>query len=1372
MRNPLLLTTVLIDDCPEDQVAFCRFLKQDSLYTYRIFQFRTAKEAMEWCHQEIPDVILLDFLLPDLDGLEFLKQLRKHVSNTQCAVIMLTGQGDEITAVRAMKSGAQDYLVKDKITPEILQFSIHNAVERMRLSQQLEQSREQQQLISAIALRIRQSLNLKEILCLATTEVRQLLKTDRVLVYQFQPDMSGMIVAESVLPGWTKALGKHIQDTCFQEGAGAMYHQGIKRATSDIYQAGLSDCHLQLLEEFEVKANLVVPIIVADQLWGLLIAHHCAASRDWQSSELDLLDQLAVQISIAIHQANSYERLQVQLAERKQAELALRESEQRFRRTFEQAAVGMSHVSLNGRFIRINQRFCDIAGYTQAELETLSFQDITHPDDLATDLANLQKLLAGEIQTYSMEKRYIRKDSSIVWINLTVSLVRYQSGEPKYFIAVIEDITDRKHAEQEILRTQKLQTELKLLEDILEIILAGYWDWDIFGNQEYLSPSFKRMFGYEYDELPNKPETWQKLIFAEDLPRVLECFDQHVKSRGQIPFYNEVRYHHKNGSTVWVICSGRVIEWDQDGNPLRMIGCHIDITERKQAEQLVKVSEQRYRAIVEDQTELIARYLPDSTVTFVNQAFCRYFGVQHEAIIGKSYEPIIFQEDRGTVAQLVKSMSPKNPTVTIENRVVVNGEIRWTQWINRMLFDKQGQFVEFQSVGRDITRLKQIETTLQRYQRIVSAAKDGIALINRNYIYEVVNQAYLSWCNKSYNEVVGHSMTEVLGEELFESLVKPRFDRCLTGQVIRYQRWFNYPNVKPQFLSVSYVPYVDSQQTISGVVVNLRDISDFKRTEEALQKSESRYATLAEVAPVGIFRFDTSGNCIYVNEQWCEMTGVSIQAGLGMGWLQILHPEDRDRIVMEWEQAFAQRRFYRNEGRCVRPDGIIFWFYCQALPEIDSSGRIIGYVGTIIDITDRKHAEEQLQQMNEQLRETNVELARTTQLKDEFLANMSHELRTPLNAILGMSEGFIEGVFGSINERQAKAIATIERSGKHLLELINDILDLSKIESGELELQLSEVSIKSLCENSLAFIKQMAVKKNIDLTTCISNNLDSAQLDERRLRQVLINLLSNAVKFTPSGGSVRLEVFVETSHEQINSRSVATPSLCFCVNDTGIGIASENISKLFKPFIQIDSSLNRQYNGTGLGLALVHRIVNLHAGRVSVKSELGKGSCFTVRIPYRTSNELYLVQTNEDLENFTNSNSPAVIAAPEPGLKSPSILLAEDNEANIDTISSYLETRGYHLILAKNGQQAVNLALAEQPDLILMDIQMPEMDGLEAIRRIRNEKQFTRLPIIALTALAMPGDQENCLAAGANEYLTKPIKLKQLVGIIQKLLKK
>ncbi|BBC25933.1 ATP-binding protein [Pseudanabaena sp. ABRG5-3] len=408
------------------------------------------------------------------------------------------------------------------------------------------------------------------------------------------------------------------------------------------------------------------------------------------------------------------------------------------------------------------------------------------------------------------------------------------------------------------------------------------------------------------------------------------------------------------------------------------------------------------------------------------------------------------------------------------------------------------------------------------------------------------------------------------------------------------------------------------------------------------------------------------------------------------------------------------------------------------------------------ELAERQLTENKLTETNQKLEISNDELLRATRMKDEFLANMSHELRTPLNSILGMNEALQEQIFGTLNERQIKALQTVENSATHLLALINDILDVSKIESGQVTLDLTATSIENLCKSSLAFIKQQALTKRIQVINQIPDYLPELMLDERRIRQVLINLLNNAVKFTPEGGTITLDVsHVETTTE--------TSYLRFAVIDTGIGISAENIQKLFQPFIQIDSALNRQYVGTGLGLALVKRIVELHGGKVGLTSEVGVGSCFSVEIPFNKSEHELGSPKLEPTESIVNSNQSESTVPPV-------VLLAEDNEANIGTFSSYLEVKGYRIILAKNGKELVDLAKAKKPDVILMDIQMPVLDGLEAAKQIRLDPELIDIPIIALTALVMVGDREKCLDAGANEYLTKPVKLKQLAQTIQKLL--
>ncbi|HNB50886.1 MAG TPA: ATP-binding protein, partial [Anaerolineales bacterium] len=385
------------------------------------------------------------------------------------------------------------------------------------------------------------------------------------------------------------------------------------------------------------------------------------------------------------------------------------------------------------------------------------------------------------------------------------------------------------------------------------------------------------------------------------------------------------------------------------------------------------------------------------------------------------------------------------------------------------------------------------------------------------------------------------------------------------------------------------------------------------------------------------------------------------------------------------------------------------------------------------------------------LRATNQELARAMRVKDEFLANMSHELRTPLNGILGMTEILLDGYRGPLNERQLTFVNTIDISGRHLLSLINDILDLSKIEAEKMELHLEPVVLADICEASLAFIKQPAMKKAIKVAFTLGDRGIILQADGRRLKQILVNLLSNAVKFTPLDGHIALTI--EPNRE--------THSVAIIVSDTGIGISEADQPHLFTPFTQVDNSLTRSYEGTGLGLALVKRLTELHGGTISVASTPGQGSQFIVTLPWQAPPARPEISTplfGEPVLETWHTKSKATI------------LLVEDNPTNILAIGDYLDAKGYSLVYAHDGLEALAKAAESAPDLILMDIQMPKMDGLEATRRLRADPQFATTPIIALTALAMVGDEERCLAAGATGYMSKPVRMTELVNIIENLL--
>jgi CheY-like chemotaxis protein len=351
--------------------------------------------------------------------------------------------------------------------------------------------------------------------------------------------------------------------------------------------------------------------------------------------------------------------------------------------------------------------------------------------------------------------------------------------------------------------------------------------------------------------------------------------------------------------------------------------------------------------------------------------------------------------------------------------------------------------------------------------------------------------------------------------------------------------------------------------------------------------------------------------------------------------------------------------------------------------------------------------------------------------------------------VLGMSEALLDGLCGGLDQRQRQAIATIGQSGQHLLELINDILDLAKIGSGKLALHYQAVQPARLLESSLDFVRPLAAKKQITLTTQIDPRIGQIWVDDRRLRQVLINLLSNAVKFTLEGGAVTLRLLLAADQQQV----------CFVVEDTGIGIAADQLGQLFEPFVQIDSQLNRQYTGTGMGLALVRRLVELHQGTVRVESQVGQGSQFIVTGPWRCP-----------AEQAAPTSGPVVSAIVTPPvdhcpIDAPQkrILLADDNALNTLMFSEYLQEEGYQVVLARNGEEALAALGASRVDLVVMDIQMPVLDGLATMRQLRQQAQFQDLPIIALTALAMPGDQQRCLQAGATEYIPKPVQLKHLI---------
>ncbi len=368
-----------------------------------------------------------------------------------------------------------------------------------------------------------------------------------------------------------------------------------------------------------------------------------------------------------------------------------------------------------------------------------------------------------------------------------------------------------------------------------------------------------------------------------------------------------------------------------------------------------------------------------------------------------------------------------------------------------------------------------------------------------------------------------------------------------------------------------------------------------------------------------------------------------------------------------------------------------------------------------------------------ELEAANQELAKAMQLKDEFVSTMSHELRTPLNAILGLSEALLLGVYDPLETVNTDIVASINRSGEKLLSMVNDVLSIAKVQSGELELEWELVSAAELVQLVMEEAAEPCKKKEIVLQyDSAENDTIITRADKPRVVQILCHLVSNAVKFSDQGAEIGIVVEKDSARRVVN----------FHVWDKGPGIAQADIERAFKPFQQLDTGLARTFDGAGLGLALARQLAILHGGDITVLSEVGAGSTFTLRLPLRQSN-------------------PQPQSKHQRGYR-PVILLAEDNELSVQTFTDYLVHYGYDIVLARNGLEALDAVATEIPDLILMDVQMPRMDGLECMRRLRASDKTADLPIIALTGMAMSKDEALCMEAGATEYLSKPISLKLL----------
>ncbi|MEH2336232.1 hybrid sensor histidine kinase/response regulator [Nostoc sp.] len=551
--------------------------------------------------------------------------------------------------------------------------------------------------------------------------------------------------------------------------------------------------------------------------------------------------------------------------------------------------------------------------------------------------------------------------------------------------------------------------------------------------------------------------------------------------------------------------------------------------------------------------------------------------------------------------------------------------------------------------------------------------------------------------------------------------------------------------------------------SIADFVTLAIEASERNVVQEALRQSEAQFRAIFERSSIGIGLIDMKAEIVDTNPALCEILGYSREELSGKHFIDYISTQRGDlklykQLVSgirtnsgktsrfgfqhsELQEQLVDRHRIEMERRCLHQDGSLVWTHISVSVIPDSNGEPEFFLAMIEDITERK-------QIELKLRASQEAAEAASRAKSEFLATMSHELRTPLNAIMGLSQLLQQEIVGSLNEKQNEYVSCIYSSGEHLLELINDILDLSKVEAGKEELLLSPLPVSDLCNYAIWTVRDRALEKGLQLTHEIDLEADILIADERRIKQMLLNLLTNAIKFTPAG---QVSLIVKKVPQ----------GMTFTISDTGIGIDSNQFQFLFEPFKQLDSQLNRQYEGTGLGLALTRKLARLHGGDVSVTSILGEGSQFTLFLP----NPVHLGAADEAKEDTEATSSSSSLVLP----KNKTILVVEEENTGI-VLQNYLQTIGYQVKWIDNKNKFLEQVRTLQPDLIFLDVQLvDDIRDWDLLNILKQEPSLQHMQVVMM-GFSEPPEKLSIVQAGANDYLLKPIQVFQLESILMRYL--
>lgn len=1218
-----------------------------------------------------------------------------------------------------------------------------------------------------------------------------------------------------------------------------------------------------------MSSYLGLPLLHAGVMVGMIgIANRPGGYDQQLADKLQPLLTAAAQIIVNLRIA----------ADQQQAAAELARAEQRWQFALEGSGDGIWDWDAVSNTVFFSSRWKSMLGYADDEIGNSleEWSSRVHPDDLPGCLAELQRHFSGETPIYVSEHRVQHKDGRWLWILDRGMVVSWQAnGQPQRVIGTHSDITERRAIEERI----------RLLEERWNFALEGsgdgVWDWNMVTGEVFYSRRWKAMLGYRDEEIGNGLEEWTSRVHPEDLARARSLIDRHL--RGEIPnFALEIRMRHRNGQWLWILDRGKVVNGQQSTKPERIIGTHTDISARKAAEASLRQRDELLRKLSQQVPGVIFQYQlradGSSCFPWASDGLWDIYGVTPTQVVDDAsavysvIEPADIPQVTASMQHSAQQLSPWRCEYRVNHPE--RGQI-WVEGYSTPQRQSDGS-VLWHGYITDISERKQAELALSQSRKRLKELLDHLPL---NVIYKDSEGHYLT-ANPAYARLLGVTPEQLVGRcdrDFFNPQLAAKYRAddlrvMALGEIESFDEELSI-NSEQQIVHTIKVPVRDDNDQINGILELFWDVTAERQATTALVRSQARLRALTDKVPLVVFELerDASGSYQFnfINsgvESLFELSVSVAEADVSLLFAKV-ERDDALRLMQALEASADDLSTIDQEIR-LSGDGEARWVAVQAVPQRQGLMTVVWY-GFFQEISIRKSAEAEL-------RRAMVLAEEASRAKSQFLANISHEIRTPMNAVLGLTYLLQQG---TLDSQQRDYVDKIDSSGRTLLALLNDVLDLAKIEAGRLTLEQAPFDPYVLLDDLAVIAAGNARSHELELCFQIDPQLPPLLVgDAMRLQQVLINLVGNAIKFTPSG-SVTLAL-------QVVNHSGRHLSLDFRVRDTGIGITPEQLAQIFDSFSQAEASTTRRFGGSGLGLAISRQLVRLMGGEIRVASSPGQGSEFSFTLPLqlgaereppasdwrgrrllvvddnpislqaltalaeqlgaevtacsdanealqqaRTADQqqrpfaallvdwqmpqmdgLSLLATLEQqlnhqptrvivvtahgrellgnqlqqrvdailtkpvtLNQLRSSLQPQVV--PPPASRRPQrltgrhLLLVEDNPLNQQVAAEMLRLEGASVEIAANGLLALT-ALGQQPerfDLVLMDLQMPELDGLEASRRIRQQLQLHALPIVAMTANAMTSDRELCLAAGMNDHIGKPVSLEELVAVICRL---